>query len=63
MADRPRYAAEYSPEEPRRVREMCLCVATILGDYRDHWAIVGGFVPGLRAFHRGARHAERSFRL
>lgn len=40
-------ASEYSPEQTELIRATTLTAATILGDYMDDLAVVGGLVPSL----------------
>ncbi len=40
-------AADYTPEQTELIRTATLTVATILGDYMDDLAVVGGLVPSL----------------
>jgi hypothetical protein len=40
-------AADYSPEQTDLIRAVTLTAATILGDYMDDLAVVGGLVPSL----------------
>jgi hypothetical protein len=47
MADKPKRASEYQPEQVELVRAACLYVATKLGDMMDDLVIVGGLVPSL----------------
>ena len=47
MTKSPSRAADYSPGDVHRVRQLCLYVATILGDLLDDIVIVGGLVPSL----------------
>ncbi len=47
MADRPRRIEDYRPEETARVRQVCLSLASVLGDLVDDIVIVGGLVPTL----------------
>ena len=47
MADKPKRAAEYKPEQVELVRAACLYVATKFGDMMDDLVIIGGLVPSL----------------
>jgi len=47
VADKPRIAAGYRPEETTRVRAACLTLATVLGDMMDDIVVVGGLAPVL----------------
>ena len=47
MANKPTTAAGYPPEMAIAARQMCLYVATILGDLLDDIVVVGGLVPYL----------------
>jgi hypothetical protein len=47
MADKPKRASEYKPEQVELVRAACLYVATKLGDMMDDLVIIGGLVPSL----------------
>ena len=40
-------AADYTPEQTELIRSATLTAATILGDYMDDLAVVGGLVPSL----------------
>ena len=47
MIDKPKTAAEYSPQYVELVKSTCLYLATILGDFLDDLVVVGGLVPTL----------------
>jgi hypothetical protein len=47
MASKPATAAGYPPEMAVAARQMCLYIATILGDLLDDIVVVGGLVPYL----------------
>lgn len=47
MAEKPRTADGYKPEQVARVRATCLYLATKLGDLMDDLVVVGGLVPSL----------------
>ena len=47
VAEKPRLAAGYRPEETTRVRAACLTLATTLGDLLDEIVVVGGLAPVL----------------
>ena len=47
MAEKPRTAAGYKPEQVARVRATCLYLATKLGDLMNDLVVVGGLVPSL----------------
>jgi len=47
MGDKPQHAAEYPGAQSDAVRELCLYVATKLGDVMDDLLVVGGLVPSL----------------
>jgi len=47
VAEKPRIAAGYRPEETTRVRAACLTLATVLGDLMDEIVVVGGLAPVL----------------
>ena len=51
MADKPKRASEYKPEQVELVRAACLYVATKLGDMMDDLVIIGGLVPSLLIDH------------
>lgn len=40
-------AADYTPEQTELIRAVTLTAATVLGDYMDDLAVVGGLVPSL----------------
>lgn len=40
-------AADYTPQQTELIRSATLTAATILGDYMDDLAVVGGLVPSL----------------
>ena len=47
MPEKPSRAAEYSKEQVQLVKDTCLYVATILGDYMEQTVVVGGLVPSI----------------
>ena len=47
MTEPPFNATDYSPDDLLHVRQICLYVATVLGDLLDDIVIVGGLVPSL----------------
>lgn len=47
MPDKPSFASEYSREQAELVRQICLYIATKLGDLVDDLVVVGGLVPPL----------------
>jgi len=47
MADKPKRAWDYTPEQLILVRETCLYIATKLGDLMEDVVVVGGLVPSL----------------
>jgi predicted nucleotidyltransferase len=47
MAEKPRTAAGYAPEQVARVKSKCLYLATKLGDLMPELVVVGGLVPSL----------------
>jgi len=47
MADKPGSQAGYRADQLLLVRQTCLYVATLVGDMRDEWVVVGGLVPSL----------------
>lgn len=47
MPEKPSRAADYSKTQIRLVKETCLYIATVLGDYMEQVVIVGGLVPSI----------------
>lgn len=47
MSHKPRRASDYKNDQLELVREMCLYVATKLGDMMDDLLVIGGLVPSL----------------
>ncbi len=47
MPEKPPYASDYRPERASLVLQICLYVATKLGDLLDDLVVVGGLVPSL----------------
>lgn len=47
MPEKPSRAADYSKEQIQIVKETCLYIATVMGDYMEQVVIVGGLVPSI----------------
>jgi hypothetical protein len=47
MPEKPSRAADYSKAQIQLVKETCLYIATVLGDYMEQVVIVGGLVPSI----------------
>ena len=47
MPEKPSRAADYSKVQIQLVKETCLYIATVLGDYMEQVVIVGGLVPSI----------------